>query len=352
VFKQVLKYGRDDELFMNHPSRINGWNKQKRYLRKGYNLQVIVNFSFNEISNEISMEWLNYHHLYYFCAVARTGSISKASAELHVSPPAISAQVHSLEEHFEEKLFARSGRNLVLTEMGRIVFTFGEEIFSLGRDLMNTVKDRPSGRPLRLTIGVVDVVPKMIAQWLIEPALRLGGPVRIVCREGNSDQLLSQLAIHELDVVLSDAPIPPNIKVRAYNHLLGECGTTFVATPKLAKSLKNDFPQSLHRAPMLLPAENTAIRRSLDAWLDAKEIRPVIVGEFQDYALLRAFGQAGTGVFPIPSVFEKQLKQDSLQRIGRTDDVRSRFYAISVERKLKHPAVVAICDTARRQLFN
>jgi len=298
------------------------------------------------------MEWLNYHHLHYFFAVGRTGSISKASEELHVSPPAISAQLRSLEEHFGEKLLVRSGRNLVLTEMGRIVFSYAEEIFTLGQELMNTVKDRPTGRPLRLVVGVVDVVPKMIAQWLIEPAFRLREPVRIICREGSADQLLAQLAVHQLDVVLSDVPINPNVKVRAYNHLLGECGTTFVATPKLAKSLRNDFPQSLHHAPLLLPAENTAIRRSLDFWLDSHGIRPVITGEFQDYALLRAFGQAGRGIFPIPSVFEKQLRQDSLQRIGRTEDIRSRFYAISVERKLKHPAVIAICDTARQQLFS
>jgi len=317
--------------------------------KKGYNLQRdLLGFHLNEIA----MEWLNYHHLFYFCAVARTGSITKASAELHVSPPAISAQLHNLEENLGEKLLARSGRDLVLTEMGRIVFTFGEEIFGLGRELVNTLKDRPSGRPLRPTIGIVDVVPKIIAQWLIQPALRLRERVRIVCREGSSDQLLSQLAIHELDVVLSDTPIHPNIRVKAYNHLLGECGTTFVATPTLAKNLNNDFPQSLHRAPMLLPGENTAIRRNLDSWFDSKEVRPAIVGEFQDYALLRAFGQAGTGVFPIPSVFEKQLRKDSLQQIGRTEDVRSRFYAISIERRLKHPAVVAICDTARRQLFN
>jgi len=298
------------------------------------------------------MEWLNYHHLHYFFAVARTGSISKASEELHVSSPAISAQVRCLEEHFGEKLLARSGRNLVLTEMGRIVFSYAEEIFTLGQELMNTVKDRPTGRPLRLVIGVVDVVPKLIVQWLIEPALRLREPVRLICREGGSDQLLAQLAIHQLDVVLSDVPINPSLKVKAYNHLLGECGTTFVATPKLAKSLKNDFPQSLHQAPLLLPGENTAIRRSLDFWLDSKGVRPVVTGEFQDYALLRAFGQAGRGVFPIPSVFEKQLRQDSLQRIGCTEDIRSRFYAISVERKLKHPAVIAICDTARQQLFS
>lgn len=297
------------------------------------------------------MEWLNYHHLQYFFAVARTGSISKASEELHVSPPAISAQLRSLQENFGEKLLIRSGRNLVLTEMGRIVFSYAEEIFALGEELMNTVKERPTGRPLRLVIGVVDVVPKMIAQWLIEPALRLREPVRIVCREGSSDQLLAQLAIHQLDVVISDVPTNPNVKIKAYNHLLGECGTTFVATPKLAKSLKGEFPRCLQSAPLLLPTENTAVRRSLDFWLQSQGIRPVIAGEFQDYALLRAFGQAGGGIFPIPSVFEKQLKQESLQRIGRTEEIRSRFYAISVERKIKHPAVIAICDTARQHLF-
>ena len=299
------------------------------------------------------MEWLNYHHLYYFWTVARSGSISKASQELHVSPPAISAQLHSLEENFGEKLLARSGRNLTLTEMGRIVFSYGDEIFSLGRELMNTVKDRPTGRPLRLLVGVVDVLPKMIAHWLIEPAFRVQESVRIVCREGDADKLISQLAIHELDVVLSDVPMNPNVKVRAYSHLLGECGTTFVATPRLAKTLKGAFPHSLHHAPALMPTENAAVRRNLDSWLDSQGIRPVIAGEFQDYALLRAFGQAGRGVFPIPSVFEGELKQkDTLKCIGSTDDVRHRFYAISIDRKLKHPAVVAICNAARQQLFH
>jgi len=299
------------------------------------------------------MEWLNYHHLRYLYAVGRTGSISKASQELRVSSPAISFQLRNLEEHLGEKLFARSGRNLVLTEIGRIVFSYAEEIFSLGQELMSTIKERPTGRPLRLVIGVVDVLPKMIAQWLIDPAFRLREPVRIVCREGNSDQLLSQLAIHELDVVLSDVPINPGVKVRAYNHLLGECGTMFAATPKLARSLRKDFPQSLHQVPMLLPGENAAMRRSLDFWLESHGIRPVIAGEFQDYALLRAFGQAGRGVFPVPSVLNDQiLRQDSLQSIGQTEDVRNQFYAISVERKLKHPAVIAICDTARKRLFS
>lgn len=297
------------------------------------------------------MEWMNYHHLRYFFTVARRGSISKASQELHVSPPAISAQLRSLEEHFGEKLLVRSGRNLELTEMGRVVFGYAEEIFALGQELQGAVKDRPTGKPLRLVVGVVDVVPKMIAQWLIDPVFRLREPVRIVCREGDSDHLLSQLAIHQMDVVLSDTPVSPNVKVRAYNHVLGECGTTFVATSKLAGTLKNAFPNCLHQAPLLLPTENTALRRSIDFWLDAHAIRPTIIGEFQDHALLRAFGQAGRGIFPIPSVFETHLGQDSLRRIGRTEDVRHRFYAISVERKLQHPAVIAICNTARQKLF-
>jgi LysR family transcriptional activator of nhaA len=298
------------------------------------------------------MEWLNYHHLFYFWTVARAGSISKASREMRVSSPAISTQIRSLEESLGEKLFVRSGRNLALTEIGKVALSYADEIFSLGRELMNTVKDRPTGRPLRLMVGVVDVLPKLIAQWLIEPALTVDDSVRIVCHEGDPDELVAQLVTHELDVVLSDVPINPNVKVKAYSHLLGECATTFVAIPKLAATLKSDFPQSLHQAPMLLPTENAAVRRNLDVWFESLGVRPIITGEFQDYALLRAFGQAGAGVFPIPSVFERQMKrQDSLQRIGSTDGVIQKFYAISVERKLKHPAVVAICDVARRQLF-
>ncbi len=298
------------------------------------------------------MEWLNYHHLYYFWEVARLGSIRKASEEMRVSSPAISTQIRGLEANLGARLFFRSGRSLTLTDTGRTVFRYADEIFSLGRELMDTVKDRPIGRPLRLHIGIVDVLPKMIAQWLIEPALQLREPVRVECREGAADQLVARLALHELDIVLSDVPVSPSIKVGAYSHLLGECGTTFVASTKLAKSLHGSFPSVLGKAPLLLPTENTGMRRNLDYWLSTLEMRPNIVGEFQDYALLRAFGQAGRGVFPIASVFEKDLKrQDTLRRIGHTEEVRNRFYAISVERKLKHPAVLAICDTARRQLF-
>jgi LysR family transcriptional activator of nhaA len=299
------------------------------------------------------MEWMNYHHLLYFWTVVRMGSIAEASRELRVSSPAISVQLRSLEESFGDKLLKRSGRNLVLTEMGRVVFSYAEDIFSLGRELMDTVRSRPTGRPMRVDIGVVDVLPKLIAQWLITPALHLGEPVRIVCREATSDLLIARLATLELDVVLSDAPLNPNLKVRAYNHLLGETGITFLGTAKLAAQCKRGFPRSLDRVPMLLPTENMDIRRSLDQWFETRRIRPQIVGEFEDYALLMAFGQTGVGVFPVPSVFEKQLKkEDALKRIGHTADVHARFYAISAERKLKHPAVVAICETARRELFD
>ena len=299
------------------------------------------------------MEWMNYHHLLYFWTVVREGSISKASQKLRISSPAISAQLRSLEENFGEKLLRRSGRNLVLTEMGRTVFSYAEDIFALGRELLDTVRNRPTGRPMRVDIGVVDALPKLIAQWLIEPALHLREPVRVVCREATSDQLIARLATLELDVVLSDSPINPNLKIRAFNHLLGESAVTFVAMPKLANKCKGRFPGCLDRMPMLLPTDNTDLRRSLDQWFETHKIRPDIVGEFEDYALLRAFGQAGSGIFPVPSVFEKQLKQqDSLRRVGRTEEVHSRFFAISAERKLMHPAVVAICDTARRELFD
>lgn len=298
------------------------------------------------------MEWLNYHHLLYFWTVVRAGSIHKASTELRISAPAISTQLKILEDRLGEKLLVRSGRRLVLTEMGRVVFAYAEDIFSLGREMMDVVKNRPIGRPLHLDVGVVDVMPKMIVQLLLEPAFHLDLPVRITCREASADQLLAQLATHDLDVVLSDSPMEPTLKVRAYSHLLGECGISFVATPKLARQVRGKFPESLNGAPMLLPTDNTALRRNLNFWFENQEIRPVIIGEFEDYALLRAFGHTGAGVFPAPSIFDRQIDQEANVRIlGSTDDVRTHFYAISAERKLQHPAVVAICNTAKRELF-
>ncbi len=299
------------------------------------------------------MEWLNYHHLKYFWQVARAGGVSEAAREMHVSAPAVSAQLRELQEFLGEPLFARSGRRLVLTDMGRTVYDYAEDIFSLGQELLDTVRNRPTGRPIRVDIGVADVLPKMIAQWLIEPALKLREDVRIVCREASSDQLVGRLANLELDVVLSDSPADPSRVFRAYNHLLGQSGITFVGMGKVLKKIKGTFPASLSGVPILLPTDNTAMRRDLDYWFEVNGVHPRIIGEFEDYALLRAFAQSGTAVFPVPSVFVRDLKkQDNIVQIGSTQEVILRFYAISAERKIKHPAVNAICESARRQLFS
>lgn len=298
------------------------------------------------------MESLNYHHLQYFWHVVRSGGVNGAAQELHVSAPAVSAQLKQLQDFLGEPLFRRSGRRLVLTEMGRTVYDYAEDIFSLGRELLDTVRNQPTGRPIRVDIGVADVLPKMIAQWLIEPALKLREPVRIVCREATSEQLIARLATLELDVVLSDSPADPSRTFRAYNHLLGESGIEFVGIGRIAKQAKGTFPDSLTGVPMLLPTDNTAMRRDLDYWFELNGVRPKIIGEFEDYALLRAFAQSGAALFPVPSVFARELeRQDKITRVGSTKDVRLRFYAISAERKIKHPAVMAICESARRQFF-
>lgn len=298
------------------------------------------------------MEWLNYHHLLYFWTVVRTGSIAAASTELRLAPPTISVQIRRLEEQLGEKLVRRSGRRLLPTEMGQAVFRYADEIFSLGRELLDMVRGRPTERPMKLIVGVVDVMPKYIAHRLIEPALRLGERVRVVCREATPEQLLAQLSVQYLDVVLADAPIAPGVNVRAYNHLLGETGLSFLGDASLARKYRRRFPKSLHGAPVLLPATNTAVRRAIDQWLDTMGVRPDIGGEFEDSELLWEFGAAGEGIFPVPTILERQLTRLHRVRVlGRTDAVRSRFYAISVERRLKHPAVVAICEAARRELF-
>ena len=298
------------------------------------------------------MEGLNYHHLLYFWVVACHGSVTRAAAELRLAQSTVSTQLRTLEEVLGEKLFARTGRRLVLTDVGRLVFRYADEIFGLGRELLETVKGRPTGQPMRLTVGIADAVPKLIAYRLLGPALTGAEPVRIICREDKPDRLLAQLAAHGLDLVLSDAPIGPTTKVRAFNHLLGECGVTFFATPALARTCRRGFPRSLGGAPMLLPTDNTALRRSLDDWFVSEDIRPRVASEFEDSALLMAFGQAGMGLFPAPSAIERQVRsQYGVVVVGRLDTVRERFYAISGERRLKHPAVVAISEAARQRVF-
>lgn len=298
------------------------------------------------------MEWLNYHHLLYFWVVAREGSIAGACEKLYLTQPTISAQLRALERSLGEKLFTRVGRSLVLTEVGQVVFRYADEIFSLGRELTDTLKGRSRGRPVRFLVGVVDVLPKLIAYRLLEPALRLAGPIHIVCREGKLDRLLADLAVHELDLVLADAPIGPTIKVRAFNHLLGECGVTIFGTAPLAAAYRRGFPRSLAGAPLLLPTDNTMSRRSLEQWFAAEDIHPLNVGEFEDSALLKEFGQSGDGLFPGPSVIEREIQRRyGVRVVGRLAGVRERFYAISGERKLKHPAVIAISEAARQKLF-
>jgi LysR family transcriptional activator of nhaA len=297
------------------------------------------------------MEWINYHHLLYFWTVARTGSIAKASDELLLSPPTISAQISRLEDQLGEQLFTRSGRRLILTEAGRVAFRYAEEIFSLGRELTETLHGRPTGHPLRLRVGVADPLPKWIAYYLINPALQLPGGVRVICHEHRIDRLLAELAVNDVDVVLADAPVGPQVKVRAFNHLLGECDVAFYDKRKKATRLRRKFPHSLDGAPFLLPTEDSSLRIGLDQWFNQQQVRPVVVGEFDDFSLLRTFAEAGHGAFAAPAILDAEMRQYGFGMIGRTSAVRSRFYAISVERRIKNPAVVAISEAARQKIF-
>lgn len=301
----------------------------------------------------MSLRDLNYNHLYYFWRVAKEGGVARAAAVLHLTPQTVSGQLRTLETAAGTKLFARTGRRLVLTDTGQLAFDYADDIFRIGAEMKEALEGRTGGRPLPFTVGVVDVVPKIIAYRLLEPALRLPQPVRIVGREGKLDALLADLAGHKLDMVLADSPLGAAANVRAFNHLLGECGIVFFAARKLAPPYRRRFPQSLHGAPLLLPAANTAVRGALMQWLDRRDIRPRIAGEFDDSALMKAFGQAGAGVFVAPRVIEREvMRQYDVQPVGRTDEVRERFYAISAERKLRHPAVVAVNDAARLELFS
>ncbi len=298
------------------------------------------------------MNRLNYHHLLYFWTVARKGTIAEACKELHLAQPTVSGQIRALERSLGAKLFDRIGRNLVLTDQGRVVYRYADEIFSLGRELQDTMAGRPTGHGLRLDVGVADVLPRLIVYRLLEPALHLNEPVQLVCHDDKTELLLARLAMNQLDVVLSDVSVSPTVKVRAFNHLLGECGVSFLGSAELVAKYRRGFPQSLEGAPFLLPADGTALRRLLDQWFNTEDIRPMIVGEFGDYDLFEVFGQVGAGIIAIPTVVEVEtLRQNRLRLLGRVDSIREQFFAISIERKLKHPAVVAISEVARQKLF-
>lgn len=294
------------------------------------------------------MEWLNYHHLYYFWTVAKAGTIAKASVQLRLAQPTISSQLKVLEDSLGQKLFERQGRRLVLTDVGQTVLGYADEIFKLGRELQNAVKGQPTGSRVRLEVGVADVIPKLVAERLLQPALQAVPDLLLRCHEGPLSQLLGSLAMHELDIVLSDAPVQDPIRIKAYNHLLTETGVSFFAGDKHL-SLKKGFPQSLNHAPALLPSEGTSLRRALDIWFEEKGVAPKIAGEFDDSALLQAFGARAFGFFVAPSIIEEAvIKQFGVGVIGRTEAVRERYYAVSVERRLRHPAVVAIAQSARK----
>lgn len=298
------------------------------------------------------MDQPNFHYLLYFWTVAREGSILAACKKLLVSQPTVSTQIRSLERSLGQPLFHRRGRRLELTEMGHVALRYADEIFTLGRELSETFRGRPAGRKLRFTVGVADVVPKLIAYRLLEPALQLSEGVELICREGKSDRLLADLAVHELDIVLSDAPIGPNVNVRAFSHLLGESSLAVFGPSSEAKKLRKRFPQCLSEEPLLLPAENCTIRRVLNQWFTSNGIAPRVAGQFEDSALLKAFGQAGVGLFFAPTAIAREIEQQyRVELIAEVSDVRERFYAISIERRIRHPAVLAVSDSAKRSLF-
>lgn len=298
------------------------------------------------------MEWLNYHHLLYFWTVAKAGSIAKAAPELRLAQATVSEQLKQLEAQLGEPLFRRVGRRRELTPMGHVVFRYAEEIFALGRELQDTVAGRPTGRPARLAVGVVNAVPKLVVRTLLAPAFAMSPPPRVVVHEEHPARLLADLSMHALDLVITDAPVAPASAGRTFNHLLGETEVVFFAGRAQAESLRKGFPRSLDGAPVLLPSEPSQLRRALDQQFAALDIRPRVVAEFDDSALMQVFGADGLGALPAPAVIAESLeRQMGLVPVGVMPDVRERFYAVSIERKLEHPAVVAICETARTQVF-
>lgn len=300
----------------------------------------------------LGVEPFNYHHLHQFWTVVREGGVTRASEKLNVSQPTVSTQIRELEQALGEKLLTRTGRGVGLTEVGRRVYRYADEIFGLGRELVESVKGHPTGSPPRLAVGIAMVVPKLVAYQMIEPALHLPQPVRLHCVLSTPEQLLAELAIYALDVVLADAPAPPAVKVQAYSHLLGECGVSIFGQARLAATYRRHFPASLDGAPFLLPRKDSALRLALNVWFEQKRIRPHIIGTFEDTALLEAFGQAGVGLFAMPSAIEAEVqRQYRVRPVGHLHGIRERYYAITVERKLKHPAVVAIAERAR-QMFD
>ena len=298
------------------------------------------------------MNSLNYKHLRYFWVVAKTGSIAKAAEQLHLTPQSISGQLSEFALVLGVELFRRVGRNLEITDSGRQVLSYAEEIFSIGDELLGAIHNQRDRKSIPFKVGIADSVSKSLAYRLLEPALKLAEPLRLICREGRLLALLSELSVHRLDMIIADRPMPNNLNVRGFNHLLGESGLSIFGAPSLVKSLRGDFPQCLHQAPFLLPGDDTATRPKLEQWLEKKNLYPSIAGEFDDSALMKAFGQAGAGLFAAPTTIASRIcEQYKVQIVGQVKEITEQLYVISTERQLTHPAIVAISEKGRADMI-
>lgn len=295
---------------------------------------------------------LNFKHLYYFHAAAKYGGVNRAAERLHLTPQTLSGQIGLFEERLGAALFHRDGRRMELTETGKLALSYAEEIFQVSAELEARLRDAPEEIAIPFRVGIADVVPKSIAHQLLAPVLRLAEPIRLICREDRLERLLADLAIHRLDMVLADRPMPPGLDVKGHSHLLGECGVAFFATEDIASRLRPDFPASLDATPMLIPGEDSALRAPLMRWLERQGLRPRVVAEFEDSALMKAFGQSGAGVFPAPAAMALEIEAHyGVALLGQTEDMHERFFVISAERRLTHPAVIAVSEAARSGVF-
>ncbi|HAV62099.1 MAG TPA: transcriptional activator NhaR [Verrucomicrobiales bacterium] len=299
------------------------------------------------------MEWLNYHHLLYFWTVAREGSLRAASEKLHVSQPSISAQIKVLEESLGERLFRREGRSRGLTETGRLVLGYADEIFTLGQELMSSIKGRGTDRMGRLHVGVVDSFPKLLTNQILQPVFAMKAHVQLICREGKLGDLLAQLVVHRLDVVLADEPATGLLKSRLFNHRLGESTVTLCAAPDLARVLRRSFPKSLHDAPALLPSSNSSFGRAVVRWFENTRVQPRVLAEFEDLALMKALAADGKGFIAVPTAAMEEVHAHyGFEVIGVAGRAREQFYAITAERRITHPAVNALTAAAETVLLN
>lgn len=295
---------------------------------------------------------LNFKHLYYFLAAAKYGGVNRAAERLHLTPQTLSGQISQFEERLGTDLFQRDGRRMELTETGKLALSYAEEIFQVSAELEARLRGGPEERIIPFRVGIADVVPKSIAHQLLAPVLALPEPIRLICREDRLERLLADLAIHHLDMVLADRPMPPGLDVKGHSHLLGECGVAFFATSDIAARLVADFPASLDGAPMLVPGEDSALRAPLMRWLERQGLRPRVVAEFEDSALMKAFGQSGAGVFPAPAAMALEIEGHyGVVLLGQTEEMHERFFVISAERRLTHPAVIAVSEAARSGVF-